>query len=72
MTDALQTVVYDPAHTSDMAVVPSAETQPGRLATRLDVDLFHDDAWAEEFERRLTAWEAESTSTSPEKDAVTR
>ena len=65
MTDPVQTVVHDPARASDGASVSVAEIQPDDPTMGRVGDLFHDDAWAEEFDRRLAAWEAESPAASP-------
>ncbi len=72
MTDPVLTVVHDPARASDGASVSVAEIQPDNPAMGRVGDLFHDDAWAEEFDRRLAAWEAESPPASAATVALPR
>ena len=57
MTDPVETIDCDPFHIADE---PTAMPHPNRLAN--DGAEFLDDAWAQEFDRRLAAWEAESPS----------
>jgi hypothetical protein len=79
MTDSEATVVHDVeqttgamVHTSNGGSDPVMETNTGNPDFDAVVDLFHDDTWAEEFDRRLAAWEAESSSAAPVNVAVPR
>lgn len=68
MTDRAETIVCEPTNTSEMSpiVVPV-------LAHRFalgHIDLL-DESWAEEFDRRLAAWESESPIAVPIADEQT-
>ena len=65
MTNPVTTVVDDPARHTDGTSVPAVALRTNQPGTGDVGNLFEDDAWAEEFERRLAAWEAESRSASP-------
>lgn len=57
MTDRTETIVCEPIDTSETStIVMSVSTRPSAIA---GTNLL-DESWAEEFDRRLAAWEAES------------
>ena len=65
MTDRTKTIVCEPIDTSETSTIVVSVSSP-RLAVG-EADLL-DESWAEEFDRRLAAWEAESPSPAPTHD----
>jgi hypothetical protein len=61
VTDRTETIVCEPVHTSETSTIVISVSHRFALG---DSDLL-DDTWAEEFDRRLAAWEAESPATAP-------
>ena len=72
MTNPVTTVVLDPARNTDGASAPVEGPQTDQPGTANVGDFFENDAWAEVFERRLAAWEAESRLANPATDATPR
>lgn len=69
MTDRTETVVCEPIDTSETStIVMSVSPRPFALA---GTNLL-DESWAEEFDRRLAAWEAESEATAQVADSEFR
>jgi hypothetical protein len=65
VTDRAETIVCEPIHTSETStIVVSVSSHRFALG---DTDLL-DESWAEEFDRRLAAWEAESPAAVPNSD----
>ena len=72
MTNPVTTVVHHPARNTEGVPAPAVGHQTDQPGTANVGDFFENDAWAEEFERRLAAWEAESRLASPATDATPR
>jgi hypothetical protein len=68
MANSAETIGNEPAlKTAPPAVFTSVDNSS--IISTDDVE-FLDQSWAEEFDRRLAAWEAESPSTAPVHDAL--
>lgn len=66
MTDRTETIVCEPIDTSETStIVMSVSPRPFAIT---DTNLL-DESWAEEFDRRLAAWEAESEAAAQDRDS---
>ncbi len=61
MTDRAETIVCEPIPTPETSKIVISVAPQFAVG---DADLL-DDSWAEEFDRRLAAWEAESQAVAP-------
>jgi hypothetical protein len=68
MSNQEETIARDPASPVSEPTVLIADIHRGSAVA--DGVAFLNDAWAEEFDRRLAAWEAESRSVTPVVDSV--
>jgi hypothetical protein len=61
VTDRAETIVCEPVFNSETSTIVISVSHQFALG---DADLL-DESWAEEFDRRLAAWEAESPAVAP-------
>ena len=66
MTDRTETIVCEPIDTSETSTIVMS-VSPRQFAIT-DTNLL-DESWAEEFDRRLAAWEAESEAAAQDRDS---
>jgi hypothetical protein len=64
VTDRAETIVCEPIPNSDTSTVVVSVSHRFALGDAVLLD----DSWAEEFDRRLAAWEAESPAVAPRRD----